>query len=189
MSAQHDLDDRPGEHLSPLAKVQGSPSFLKPGLADAPLNYGVELRNAEARAKTQLNAILARSSANHAGYSAQLRSLSLGVRSGRMTIAIEARNIWGRVSGHEAGLKTRIEQALQEKYGGVFEVEITEGSITIAIIYSALETMQHIYNLVTSVGTIVEYTIRCIENSRWEWPPIPSMFTFFESLKKIFLGL
>lgn len=186
MSAHQDLENRPSDQRAPVVQVHG---ISAAGLAVAPLNYGIELRDAEARAKTQLNAMLARTSANHTGYSAQLRGLSLGVNSGRITIAIEARDIWNRVSGHEAGLKKRIEDALHEKYGGRFEVEITEGSITIAIIYSALETMRYIYELVASVGTIVEYAIRCIENSRWEWPPIPSVFTFFEALKKLFLGL
>lgn len=165
------------------------PLLKHDGPASRPGSSGPSLRDIEARAKAQMEAQLTRINSKRSRYAARLKRMSLGVSSGEIRITISGEGVWGDVAATRDALQARIEEALQSKYGGRFDVRVTQGSITITIIYAALETARYVYELVSSLGTIVEYVIRCIEQERWEWPPIASMFTFFESLKKLFLGL
>lgn len=149
---------------------------------------GPTLGEIEARAKRILETQLASISAKHSRHSARLKSIALGHTTGRITISISGEGIWRDISPTKEAMCERIQETLQAKYGGRFEIRVAEGSIEWTIIWAAFETARQIYELVTSINNIVEYIIRCVEQNRMDWPPIASMFTVLEALKKWLLG-
>jgi hypothetical protein len=179
MNADPDVDARQQsttngrEAMSALADhyPQKTPAPIPPS--------GPSLREIESKARTQLERVLSNISARHAMHSARLKHFSVGNSSGEIKIVIDGPDVWEKVNDTQQAMCDRIKETIQQKYGGKVQVSSSKGSVTLLIIFSAIEVAKNIFDIATSVGTIVEYTIRCVEQSRFEWPPVATMFTFF----------
>lgn len=150
---------------------------------------GPNLSDLEAQARTELGRILSTISARHGAHSVRLKQFSLGHSSGEIKISFDGPDVWAKVSGSKLDMCSRIRETIEHKYGGHVRVFAEKGSITLTIIFSAIEVARNIFELLTSIGTISEYIIRCIEQSKFDWPPVSAMFSFFESIKRVFLGI
>lgn len=125
----------------------------------------------------------------HPLHPASVKRFALGLTSVELRIAIGGHAIWSDVEGSRDAMIERLRESLSRKYGGGVSVQAHEGSLTLVIILAGIEAAKAIYEIVSSVHTLTEYVIRCVEQSRFDWPPVTAMFTFFEALKRLFLGV
>jgi hypothetical protein len=189
MNTEPGLDE--GRSLKPAPPFSRSTARARSNVSPPVFiaSSGPSLNEIETNARRRMKAQLDRINARRTRYQASLTTLSLGLASGKITISITGNRNWAEVAAAGPALEARIKESLETRYGGQFEVKVSEGSLTIMILFAALETARYIYDIVSSFGTIVEYVVRCIEQSRLEWPPIAAMFTFLEALKKFFMGI
>lgn len=164
-----------GHEIAPLRRPIPPPESLPPS------------PNEKARATLAAN--LNRLEARHPGFRFSLVAFDAAPRQLHIRLRVDAPDIWDKVAASKVLMQERLRSTLQERYGGEVEVSVHAGSILITLLLSAIDVASSIHLVVTTVTSLTDYVARVVEQGRFEWPPVATMFGFFELLKRMFLGI
>lgn len=125
----------------------------------------------------------------HKDFTVDLRQCEVSGKRCSIRVRIEGPVDWNRAIETQDALIARITSSLEAKYKTPVHVSVDKGSLTLLVVFGAIEVAKMIAEVANSVHTIVEYVIRCSTQERWDWPPITAVFSILEAIKRIILGI